>query len=280
MMRTGYKHIFQVKSLHSYFNESVCSCLDFIPSDSTQEMMQRFGLVLKDQIDGFGFYCSTNDSLNNYLNYIETVSDENSFDFNVHSKDPNFNIKTDLPTDWLGTICFNSDNQQNTFSNGALELKGDFLLGKHTGLLAQLTINFKDIVMYAKQNLIAVFEIKFKSRATQWQYYVINKNSVKLNNPKISSKSEINFEGPVKRRIATGEEALLFTSGDHLIPLSESPKYKFSLINESAKEDDSPNSRTSFKTILSGLPNPKPERIGFEIEAITKVVSSPMYVYI
>ena len=90
----------------------------------------------------------------------------------------------------------------------------------------------------------------------------------------------MSFEGPVKIKIATGEEALLFTSGDHLIPLTQSPKYKFNLINESVKEGDSQKNRISSKMILNGLPNPKPERIGFEIDAITKIVSSPMYVYI
>ena len=280
MSRVGYKQLFQVKALHSYFNNNVCSCLDFRPSDSTLEMMKRFGLVVKDQIDGFGFYCSTNDSLNNYLNYIATVSNETAFDFNIHSKDSNFNLKTDFPTSWIGTINYNSGNKKNTLSQGVLELKVDILANDNTEFLAQLTVNFKDIIKYKELNSTVEFEIKFKSRSTQWQYYVINKSSVKLDNPKISSKPEMNFEGPVKIKIATGEEALLFTSGDHLIPLTQSPKYKFNLIDESVKEGDSQKNRISSKMILNGLPNPKPERIGFEIDAITKIVSSPMYVYI
>ena len=146
MIRSGYKQIFQVKVLHSYFNDNVCSCLDFVPSDSTMKMMQRFGLILRSQIDGFSFYCSTNDSLHNYLNYIETVSDEISFNFNVHSKDANFNLITDLPTNWIGTISYNSENKTNTLSKGVLELKEHLLDEECAGSLAQLAISFKDIV--------------------------------------------------------------------------------------------------------------------------------------
>ncbi|NQY29144.1 MAG: hypothetical protein HRT69_06700 [Flavobacteriaceae bacterium] len=280
MIRSGYKQIFQVKVLHSYFNDNVCSCLDFVPSDSTMKMMQRFGLILRSQIDGFSFYCSTKDSLINYLNYIEKVTNEISFNFNVHSKDIYFNLITDLPTNWLGTISFNSENKTNTFSKKGRELKGVFLKKDYTGSLARLEINFKDIVQLTQQNSVAEFVIKFKSRATQWQYYIINRSSVKLDNPKISSKTDMSFEGPFKTTIATGEEALLFTSGDHLIPLAESPNYKFSLINEAIKDDNSQNKRTSSKVILNGLPNPTPERIGFKVDTITKLVSSPMYVYI
>ncbi len=280
MMGSGYKQIFEVSALHSYFKDNVCRCLEFVPSDSTTKMMQRFGFILRNQIGGFGLYCCTKDSLNNYLNYIEKVSNENSFNFNVYSNESYFNIITDLPTNWIGTISYNSENKTNTLSKGVLELKEDLSDNENTDTLVQLRINFKEIVKYSQQNSFAEFEIKFKARATQWKYYIINRNSVKLDNPKISSKTDLSFEGPAVTTIATGEEALLFTSGNHLIPLTEFPKYKFNLINEIIKDENSQKNRTSPKVILNGLPNPTPERIGFEVDPETKLVSSPMYIYI
>ncbi|PCI93939.1 MAG: hypothetical protein COB15_15380 [Flavobacteriales bacterium] len=274
------KKIFQVRALHSYFDKNECKCLTFEPSKSTLKLMQRFGLHIHLHNDGFSFFATTKDSINNYLAYIETVSRKSSFEFEIQPKIDNFNVFTDLPVDWSGTISFNTDNESNILSNGTLDIEKNYSFKKSTGSLALLTINFKDILKYGDLDSFTEFQIKFNRRATQWQYYIINRSAVKLDNPKISSKTDINFTGPVKTTIATGIEALLFTSGEQLIPLSKTPLYKFSLINESAVLENTAKSKTSSKIIFNALPNPKTEMIGFKVDTDTKLVSSPMYVYI
>ena len=130
------------------------------------------------------------------------------------------------------------------------------------------------------QDSSSKFEIAFNARSTQWNYYVINKSSIKLDHPKIEGKSEIKFEGPFNRVSQTGNKALFFTSGNHLIPLSEIPKFKFNLINESKASAKTAKKTLTSKTIYTSLPNPDPGKI--DIEEIEKkiIVSSSIYVYV
>jgi len=56
---------------------------------------------------------------------------------------------------------------------------------------------------------------------------------------------------------------MLFSSGTNLLPLSEIPKYKFDLVNNSAAGDLSATKKLSTgKVVFKGLPNPDPGNTG------------------
>lgn len=280
MIKTSYKKLFQVKVLHSYFENNVCSCINITPSAPTLEIMKRFGLTARYLVDGISFYTSSNELYKNYLSYIETVSGKNSFDFTLQSTKSNFDIITDVPTGECSLVNFDSKNKSNTFSNGSLNIIGNYGSKTNADSVATLKIYFKDIVTYSQQEGDLEFAINFKSRSTQWQYYVINKSAIQLDNLKILTKSELQFIGPEKTTIPTGQEALLFSSGKQLIPLHETSKYKFNLVNEKEKGDDLGARNNSYTTVFNALPNPNPEIMATTINQKTKIVSSQMYIYI
>jgi len=185
-----------------------------------------------------------------------------------------------LPVNWSGTLNFDSKNATNTFSNGSLNITGDYVSKASTDFVATLQIHFKDIITYSRQEVNLEFAINFKSRATQWQYFIINKSAAKLDNLKILSKNDLKFVGPIKTTISTGQEALLFSSGIQLIPLHETSKYKFNLVNEKEKGADMSSKNNLYTMVFNALPNPNPEMMATTINQKTKIVSSQMYIYV
>lgn len=280
MMKASYIKIFQVKVIHTYFNNNVCTCINIAPSKTTLEIMKRFGLSIHHQIDGISFYSNSNESYRNYLLYIETISGQKSFDFTLQSTKANFNIITDVPTDLCGLVHFDSKNASNTFSNGSFNIVGKYVSKASTDFVATLQIQIKDIIKYSQQKDNLEFALNFKSRSTQWQYYIVNRSAAKLENLKVLSKNDFNFVGPKKATIPTGEEALLFSSGKHLIPLHETSKYKFNLVNEKEKGVGVSLNNNSYTMVFSALPSPNPEMMATIIDKETKIVSSKMYIYI
>lgn len=144
-----------------------------------------------------------------------------------------------------------------------------------TLMLVLLTIHFADIIEQAA-GACAQFAIRYAARATQWQYFVVNKGALKLDNPAITGKADINFEGPESVTIPSGQQAMLFTSGGNLIPLSEHPRYKFDLVNNPAGA----TTRPAARTIVRGLPGPAPWRIGSTLIGANNQCISSMYVYL
>jgi hypothetical protein len=269
MMQTNYQAAFSVQVLHTYFEQQVCRCLQFTPSPDTDKMMKKFDCRVRYKVNGFDLYINSKQSLGNALNYIKQVQDQTFFEFTIATNDPDFISFTDLPVDWIGTIMYDSVDVRNTQEGNIVQLNAQLINNDAPSSLGNLKIQFDDIV--SKQNYPR-FSINFNARSTQWQYFIINKNDVAFDTPAIA-KSEFNFSAAAQVIIDNGEQAMLFSSGENLIPLSEIPKYKFDLINNSS------NTR-SPKILFKGLPNPDVKRIGIVNVKGQKQFSSPMYIYL
>lgn len=269
MMQSNYQIAFSVEVLHSYFEQQVCRCLRFSPSPATDQLMKKFDCRMRHKVNGFDLYTNSKQSLSNLLNYIKQVQDQTFFEFTITTVDPHFISFTDLPVDWIGTIMYDSGDLHTTQDGGVIGLNAQLTNNERPSPLGNLRIQFDDIV---NKESYPQFRINFNARSTQWQYFIINKNAVVFDTPAIG-RSEIGFSTPQQVLIDNGEQATLFSSGDNLIPLSEVPKYKFDLVNNSS------NSR-SPKILFKGLPNPDVKRIGIVNVKGQKQFSSPMYIYL
>jgi hypothetical protein len=274
MIRSNFQIVFSVEVSHTYFKENVCKCLQFNPGGVTGALSKRFDLRIRKRISGFDFYVNTRSSLNAFIQYIAAATGQTFFDFDIVTLTPAFNFFTDFPANWLGQLIYDSRSASNIYSEGTVQLVPDPLSGARASHIGKLRVCFEDIINqgYTK------FAITYMARATQWQYFIINNSSVQLQNPSISGKTDISFVGPEHVTIDNGQQAMLFTSGDKLIPLAEVPKYKFNLVNNPALQAG--QKPASAKVIFRGLPNPDPIRIGAEMNGNTVQVVSPMYVYV
>lgn len=280
MIKSNYKILFGIQFFHSYFEKDRCDCLTFHAGDITRKLMHRFGFKIDNYDNGFKFFVNTTNTLKQFLDYVKSTTGETYFDFDIYSTNSKFYLFTDLPVNWVGQLLFDSQITLNSQDNDSIQLKATLSPKTDSDILGRLKIHFEDILSTQALNGSAKYEVKFESRATQWQYYVINKSDIPLDNPIVTGKSEIQFDGPKNITIQNGQEALLFSSGQNLIPLSNTPKYIFDLVNNKNGTQSENSKNPTYKPIFSGLPNPDPSRMGIiEVNGKNRV-SSPMYIYV
>lgn len=278
-MKSSYTLLFSVLVEHDYFNKSACTCLSINPGGATQQIFDRYGIKCIQEHNEHKFYIKSVASIDDYLDHITKVSHQTGFEFEMLPQISNFNIITELPVDWNGTITYHTKDPSNVSKPDSITLAANFDSTTESIACARLIIYFEDLLKQLGTSNGANFLIKYESRATRWNYYIINRNAVSLDNPKISGRDDVAFEGPTNTTLENGQEALKFTTGDQFLPMSETPVYKFKLINENSNAAKTLN-RPSGKLIMDGLPNPSPQRISIEKNAEKSIASSDMYVYV
>jgi hypothetical protein len=272
-MKSSFNQIFDVEVTHSYFEGGICKCLQFTPGTTTSQLFRRFDFKMRENISGFDLYCNSQNTIAGLLNYISSITGVSCFDFNIATNASSFYYFTDLPTDSINSLLYDSHSAQNKLANNTIQLAPESAEDANTVYLGSLTIHFDDIIKLSTIKGIH-FKISYQARATQWQYYIINSSSMQLLNPQIAGKSPIDFTGPEDVVLDNGQQAMLFSSGDKLIPLSILADNKFDLVSKSAANG---NKSAASKIIFKGLPIPDPMRTS---NGTGNKVSSKMYVYI
>jgi len=279
MIRTNYKLVLKVDILHTYFKDDVCNCLRFEPGMSSSSLQKRFGFLMRQDTNGFELYINSRQELSTLFDYISSKTGNHSFEFDIKQIDPYFSCFTELPVGWLGQLQFDSSAALNREEEEILILATGFPANNIISGAGKISLNFNDILRLQKEKGSAHFRILFTARATQWQYYIINKSAIHFTNLQISGSRDIEFGPPQNVKIPSGEEALLFSSGSSFLPLSEAPKFRFNLINNGPVTANA-DKRTGTKIIYKGLPNPSPRQTETVNINGLKHASSPMYVYV
>ena len=274
MSRSNFQIAFNVDVSHSYFEHNICNCLRYSHGPVTRALARRFDLRIRKRVSGFGFYINTRASLSSFLQYAAVATGQTYFDFEISASNPAFSFFTESPAGWLGRLVYDSNSGLNIHSGNIVQLVPEHVAGANAPNVGLLRVHFADMI----NNGSMQFTISYSARTTQWQYFIINSSAVQLQNPSVSGKTGISFTGPENVTMETGQQAILFTSGEKLLPLAEVPKYKFNLVNNSASNGGQPASST--QVIFRGLPNPDPERIGTAMIGEAVRVVSPMYVYV
>ncbi|AYL99030.1 hypothetical protein [Mucilaginibacter celer] len=279
MMQTNYQIAFTLDVQHTYFDKGICKCLQFVPGAGTAKLMRRFEITMLKKVNGFDFYIDSPQTIAQYLDYITQATGQTCFDFNISATDQQFYLFTDTGKIGPGQLTFDTGAAANTVNNDVVDLYCYQSPSLNASFIGTLSIDFDDIISYARGESGAAFNISFRARATQWQYFIINRSAVKLDNPVIAGKADIGFEGPKSVVTSNGQPAIFFSSGTNLIPLSETPVYQFNLVNSSAN-GSSAQKINNGKIVFKGLPNPHPGIIALAGDGLTGQLASPMYVYV
>lgn len=271
MKSSNYKALFSISVNHTYFESKRNDCIQISPGAMTETLQKRFGIKIRRTLTGIGIYTNNTGSETDFFEYVKNVTGYDSFDFNIVVRPQIFWSVTELPIKWLGTFIYDSKLCASKGGNTFVlipELNNE-IRQNNSGTI---TIRFDDLTKHPQE---VSYNIEFRARSTQWNYYIINRSKVKLTNPAINGKhSAISFGGPEIEVTPDGISALKFTSGENLLPLSEIPKYKFDLV------DKLNGSNSSMRSIYKGLPTPDPIRTSvMEINGKSGW-TSPMYIYI
>ncbi|MFT3795833.1 hypothetical protein [Flavobacterium sp.] len=269
--------ILSLRAFHTYFEDGNCNCLSFQPTAKTKELFQRFGLVVRKQANGFDLY-TAKDDFNAYAKYIQNTTGQTHFEFEIHNRDTHFRALTELPLDQIELLYYDTAMGTNN-TDGKCLLRPDFRPQTAENVLGRLRIGFSDLARLSDDTNRCTFEIRFEARATQWQYYIINHSAMPMENPAVKGKSGVSFGQAATVVMPNGESALLFSSGETLLALSEVPQQTFDLVNQ-FKRNNASGKNTSAKILIKGLPHPKPSRLVVVDFNGVQHASSPMYVYV
>ncbi|WP_422360458.1 hypothetical protein [Reichenbachiella sp.] len=277
MSAKSYIKLFSLTIEHTYFHDNMCAWLQLLPHESTQNAMQRFGLKLSENQNVYTLY-GRFESAADSLAYIQKVSDQDSLDFNVVSSRTNLSIITDLPLDWNKTIAYDTSHTENTSDDEIREITARYENSLDGLSFACLSVRFEDLINLHQASKEVNFCIRFKARQARWNYFIVNRNGIRLDHPKITGKENVLFKGPIGVRLDNGQNALKFTTGEKMLPLSDVAQYKFKLINENSRATGIKG--TSGKVVFDGLPTPNPNKLEIETIAGKNVAVSSMYVYV
>lgn len=273
MIQSNFYKIFSIDVFHSYFNDGICKGLFYNPSKSTEKIINRFSLKYVVTNTGFSFYSDTNKTREEFLNYIKSVIGEDSFTFNAITNNSSFYQFTDLPIAKIGVLKYTSNSVESSSGDNQFVLKSVFIPEQETTILFSITINFKDLI--ALKTNTPTYKIQFKARATQWKYFIINKNHQNLGQLSISNGTDIKFKEENNVTLQNGEVAKLFSLENQLLTLKEVPENSFDLLSTSEK-----NGTTRTKIIYKGLPSPNSNIMEVNTKPLKPIVSSLMYVYV
>jgi hypothetical protein len=273
-MRDTYKILFELQVIHNYFETGFCENLVYKISSSTQQLIDRYTLKFVTTDRGFLFYSTQKKSNEAFLNYITKATGVSYFEFNFHSVDQVFYQYTCFPTNEIGELLFESNHGDS--ESDYIVLKQQFQKRKATSNLFKLRIYFIDLFKSKGDNISVNYRIDFFSRATKWQYNVINKSKQHFNELSIKGDSDVEFDSGKEVVLKNGQLATCFTSISQEILFSQVPIYSFDLINTTEKLGGK-----KVKTVYKGLPMPNPKQIQIINANNTEgLVLSPMYVYI
>ncbi|QHI37218.1 hypothetical protein IMCC3317_25960 [Kordia antarctica] len=271
-MTTSYTSLFRVTVAHSYYASGNCECLHYKASSETQLLIDKYGFIMKATATGFEMYATSNQSIENYVNYISQVSGNTAFAFAGITSDQNFYNFTDVPINELGVLSFASNNTENVVTNETIQLAETFSTDTTSQEAISITIQFEDIIRFRRMNSEVLFDIQLKARETQWKYYVINNSNQEYNQLNIQSENNIQFSAPTEVTLQNGQNAVLFSSETTKIPLKNVVVYNFNLTNT---KSTIAGERT--ETIIKGLPIPNPQNLQVNND---HTIASLVYLYI
>nr|WP_321235687.1 hypothetical protein [uncultured Psychroserpens sp.] len=271
-MTSSYSILFDLEVRHTYFETGFCQGLVYSFSNDTKQLIDRFNFKLFITDKGFQFYFPQENAIEAFLNHITAATGISHFEFNTNAVDQAFYQYTNLPIDANGGLLF--DSSQGDSEPSFIVLKQQFQQELIANDLFKLRISFADVLKSKGNGFPVHYKINFFSRATKWQYNIINSSQQNFNQLSIKGAADIEFDSGKEVVLQNGQVATCFSSIQDIL-FSQVPKYSFDLIGTT--ETLGVQKET---TIFKGLPMPNPKQLQVSTEHTQKVLISPMYVYI
>lgn len=275
----NFNKIFGIAMYHSFYQDNICKNIIIEPTAETKLVMSRYGFLSKNNVNGISIFHATDIDAVNYFDHISNTEKDDYFRFYIKSNNPIFSLITVLPENWKGHIDYSSDHTDNIENIKNIILKETFSSKNQDNVLGTIKINFEDLKKCINNSDPLEYEINFTTIETQWHYYIINRTGIELTNPVIVEEGEIKFDGPENVNLPNGEAALLFSSKDRSIPMAETPKHKFDLMQMISNGEDN-RSSSSYKLVIKNLPSPVPAKNTSIPGKTDSQQVSPIYIYI
>ena len=285
-----YFPLFSIAVGHEFFAGSACSCLDFVATPKTNEMISNAGLLLRSTHDGI--HVAYDESRLEALQQYALDADEALyFEFKAYSTSPEFKDYSEPFPGRRGEVLYFSNDKPRLNDGSRLGLhEQDYVSEKD--FVSVGSVQTKD-VLNQKDRLIAPvfvvkisasakqgdlfdqqlkpiardYQIRFKTRETRWKYFLLGdiaQQGIYI----VDSKAGIDFE-PSETTVLADQRTAMTIRSKQSIPLSETYDFNFQLRQiVSGKE----------KVLIKRLPVARINQTGKEVVAEQGMVVSEIYI--
>jgi hypothetical protein len=289
--------LFTLVLRHHFFRNAQWLDAKLVPDTQTRQWMKRFQMQLIADGNHWGLYGYAISGRTNFLQSFIRLTDGEPLRFWICQPLANFVMLTDLPVDWQGLLRYGEqfgDDQSgddHSFGDGKQENYSQSGLHSQSELHSQSKLTAKTVpfnnaptgavaeVWLYPQKLIENdhYVISLQSRSSRWEYRLIQRGQLKLNQPQIIDESgKLTFSKPVPYETDSGESGWQVSSGSHCLSLAQVPNQRFKLIDKQVI--DAQAGQTIQRTVLPVLPTPVVEQFCAQQEEGDLI--SVMYVYL
>ncbi|WP_248798692.1 hypothetical protein [Pseudomonas sp. MWU13-2105] len=263
--------MFQIEFRHDYFADGKLAEFQLVADGPTAQLLDRYQLVARLQNGLFGLL---GDRVNaDFIAYLRDQAPAGQLTFLLCCDPRRFFFITDLPLDWLGALWLSSSEGEKNPS-GQIEISptpGERWAGRGD-VVAVIRLDLDDLLA---RGVDAYYLVDFKARELAWQYYLVNRSEVILQNPVIVAENGQRFEGPESFQLPSGEQALSFSCADQRFPLRQVPKIVFDLVDRLALSSEEQLVEHCY---IKGLPTPGQAQWGLSERSSGAVCT--LYVYL
>lgn len=290
---SSYQTLLRVAVEHSYNLNGACTCLNFSPTEKTQNLLLNAGLILKKTMDGIRIVYDK-DSLEALELYVQDLQEPISFDFKVYSQDLDFKSYTEPCTAVTNSVLY-FDNRA-TSRSGKQNLSASKLVSKKDFKKTD-SIELKDILspkdrllppefvvrIFANNNKgqllkqwlepeSTTYSISFDSRQRYWKYYLLGKlvseNESSSGFCIVDPDKRVEFEATGEELLSDQSVAYTFRSKQQ-IPLNDCYPFHFQL-RQKGQDDE--------VVVINQLPVASVKHIGTDMVADQAMIVAEIYI--
>src|SRR5471030_2521818 len=149
MIKSNNQMMLSTTVQHTYYRKNICTCLQFTAVGQTAGLLNRFGIVMRNNLNGFELFASPGTAgLTALLHYIAQTADQPVLEYQIISTDPYFLLFTELPFGQSGQLVYDTGFDKNRFEQGCLQLIENIAEQPGTGI-GTLRISFDDLLRYS-----------------------------------------------------------------------------------------------------------------------------------
>jgi len=251
---SAYRRMAGVYVFHDYYKSKVCKDLEIRPEIETQFKLKQFGILFRQEANGFSLARDGNKSLEAHV--FQGLLELN-FDFKITN--PFFLNYTDIPFETDQFFYFkNGDNREkSSLHSGPYVGESDLAEWDEDGLKGRIALTFK--VEGGLEEEAKDYTIYFAARKSVWKY-IVNGSSENMKEyrafyVKSANRLAMNYQFDIVEEKTEKLSVFEVVSTEEL-PFEEKPGYVFEL-----RRDKSNGLNVPYKRVL---PNANPRNLLFD----------------
>lgn len=244
------------------------------PSSETLQILKKYQMVFRTDTGVFTVLYPEDATKPKLREAIADAMGDAGMVFSMNAELPDFYNVTNLPLTFRGPLIFSSSDIAMKDDTAVFVTQTPEEPSSTVAATGAITIRKNELFNSDYTLNITNYAVALEARKTHWNYYIIDRSGIGLENTRVTNGKGIDFEAPVVQKLPNNQEAMLYSSGTYEFAFSERPEHRFDLVQMT--DEMSSNSKTIFK----GLPVAAGTQILTSEQDGQSYIYSAIYVYV